>query len=151
MEVPLMAFSPPLLSALKTATPGAITSIQGPKFEKPAQFPLLSWAATVIACSAAAGLAVQASRLELPAATTMVKPFLTAALTALSKDLDFPPPRLIFATAFSLLSFARLDTYSIAFMIPAVEPEPLSPRTLTATRVAFLATPYLAEDIVPAT
>ena len=58
-----------------------------------------SVAATVTALSVRAGDDVQASAVELPAATTTVTPSFTTARTASSTLAIAPPPRLMFATA----------------------------------------------------
>jgi len=93
-----------VLHALVMSSPGAKTSTQVPKLEKEerrssSSVPL--WA-TVVAPTVMAGPAlpptppgdpVHASALEFPAAKMKDTPPVTAALTALSRAVDFPPPR----------------------------------------------------------
>ncbi|CAB4577032.1 unannotated protein [freshwater metagenome] len=55
---------------------------------------------------------------------------------------DAPPPRLIFTTALDFeLTFCGLKIQSKPATTPDIDPEPLQPKTLTATIDAFLATP----------
>src|SRR5438045_8758618 len=69
--------------------------------------------------------------------------------TALLSVVLFPPPRLMFATAFFPAALAV--TQSMPAMIPEVDPDPEFERTFTATRLTFFATPYFAPPTMPAT
>src|SRR3989338_10392624 len=93
---------------------------------------------------ARAGLAREQSRLSLPAATTINKPALTAALTALSRADEMRPPRDMLPTeGLGLRREAALAAHWTPSMTPALVPDPVSPRTLTATMEALLAHPHL--------
>jgi hypothetical protein len=71
-------------------------------------------------------------------------------LTAVSRAVLAPPPRLMFATARSPGSWSAV-TQSTPLMTPEMVPEPVQPSTRTETSLAPLATPYLLPPIVPAT
>merc|ERR1712038_707247 len=98
--------------------------------------------------SAPAGVALHASALLLPAATTLGTPELCRAFAASSAAWFFPPPRLMFAVAGLSALFM---THSMPAMTPDQVPPPLQPKTLTATTLAFFATPYSFPATVPAT
>ncbi|KAH3679631.1 hypothetical protein WICMUC_000863 [Wickerhamomyces mucosus] len=74
-----------------------------------------------------------------------------------SKEGDLPPPSDILAVeplkplAFSLTALTcEFAAYSTPLTTSDMEPEPLDLKTLTATTLAFLATPKCLEPIVPA-
>ena len=94
---------------------------------------------TVSALAAEAGEAVQASVLELPAATTTLMPSATARSTASLRPWAVPPPRLMLSTAGPLTWSAMAQ--SMPAMTPDMVPEPLQSRTRTATSDTPLATP----------
>src|SRR3990172_5928497 len=101
-----------------------------------------------MAAATRAGEKKQALRLLFPAATTKVTPDAMALLTAASRVLEAPPPRLMFATAGSTaLAFTQLTP----LMTPVVVPDPAQLRTRTATSATLLATPHVAPPTVPAT
>ena len=68
-------------------------------------------------------------------------------VTALSRAVETPPPRLMLATA-GLAWF--WVTQSTPMMTPALEPDPLQSTTRTAWRVTPSATPYVLPPTVPA-
>src|SRR4051812_8156363 len=86
------------LNVLTMSTPGAKTSTQEPKFEKPGLESVESTAPTVMASGTRAGDSVHASTDSFPAATTTGIPALIAACTASSTALDDCPPRLMLTT-----------------------------------------------------
>jgi hypothetical protein len=101
IEVPLIVFVAVLLvyQADVMLEPGAKISTQVPKLENDERASELVVEPTVIALETRAGEKLQAFALELPAATANVTPDAMALLTALSSELDAPPPKLMFATA----------------------------------------------------
>ena len=110
-----------------------------------------------MAAEAEAGEAPHASALELPAATTNGMPDAsTAEFTASLSAVLKPPPRDMLATHLlvfpeAILSAQSTFTRSTPAMTPEYEPDPLQLRTFTATRLTFLATPYVVPPTVPAT
>jgi hypothetical protein len=85
--------------------PGAKISRHVPKFEKEDRASVLVVEPVVIALAARAGELPHASALLFPAATAIGTPELLRLFTALSRALDAPPPKLMFATA-GLMCFA---------------------------------------------
>src|SRR6185369_14716740 len=83
----------------KIPEPGAKMWRHTPKLENDARASLVVVAPTVIAFAARAGDVLHASALLLPAATAIGTPELARLLTAVSRALEAPPPRLMFATA----------------------------------------------------
>ena len=79
--------------------PGAKMSTHVPKFENEERASLVVVEPVVMALAARAGDCVQASVLLLPAATAIGTPEFARLLTAVSRALDAPPPRLMLATA----------------------------------------------------
>eukprot|EP00732_Lithocolla_globosa_P000600 Lithocolla_globosa_v1_NODE_205_length_5183_cov_23.943448.p5 type:complete len:142 gc:universal NODE_205_length_5183_cov_23.943448:1574-1999(+) len=141
MEVPemvLIAVSE-VCQAARMLLPGAKMSQQEPKLEKPERASRLSTAMTVKAPVARAGDMLQASLSKLPAATTLVIPAAAAELTASSTDWIAPP--LIERLITSRLAVPWATTQLIPSITPDQAPVPSSPITLTATRLAALATP----------
>lgn len=84
-----------------------------------------------------------ALRLSFPAATTTVTPALTVEATAELSAAEYEPPRDMERTDLLAMPLARAlsATHWMPAMTPELEPEPSASRTLTATRVARLATP----------
>src|SRR5688572_3193411 len=97
IDVPLKVAVPVLLAfdADVMAEPGANRSTQVPKFENDARASVLVEAPAVRARGTRAGEPLQALALELPAATANVTPAVMALLTALSRAVEAPPPRLM--------------------------------------------------------
>ena len=158
MLVPEMVLVLPLLvcQAEVMLLPGAKISTQLPQLEKDDRASLLVVDPTVMASEAEAGDRVQASVFSLPAATTNGMSDATAVLTAVLTRSYLPPPRDMLATHLlvspeAILAPQSVTTHSIPSMTPENVPEPLQPRTFTATRLAFLATPYVVPPTVPAT
>ena len=79
--------------------PGAKMSRQGPKFENDARASVIVVAPTVMAFGTRAGDVVQAFTLLFPAAIAYVTPSLMELVTAVSKAVEAPPPKLMLATA----------------------------------------------------
>ena len=132
---------------LRTPTPGAKTSMMEPKLEKLARASLLPEAATVIASVSEAGEELLASALSFPAATTTVTPAAMVERTAEFTAEETPPPRDIERTELAALLVA---THWIPEMTPELLPDPEALRTLTATRLTALETPYVEPPMVPA-
>merc|ERR1740121_127777 len=82
-----------------------------------------------------AGEKLHASLFSFPAATLTTTPAFVAALIALSWEEEVPdPPRLMLMTA----GFLPLDvTQSMAETCQELDPEPLSPKVLTACNCAL--------------
>ena len=140
------------IQAERIVDPGAWISTQGPKLENEDFASALVVAPTVIAEGARAGDLVHASLLSFPAATTTVIPLFVNLVTAASIVDDAPPPRDMFTTACVLgFGFSGESIHSIPAITCEYVPEPVQPRTLTGTIVAFLAIPYWVPAIVPAT
>src|SRR5262245_41033420 len=119
-----------------------------PKFENDERASVVVVEPTVIAFAARAGDELQALALLLPAATAMVIPAFDKLFTAVSRALEAPPPRLMFATA-GWIPFVL--TKSTPAITPEFEPEPLQSSTRTPRSNALFATPYVDPPIVPAT
>jgi hypothetical protein len=83
----------------KMLEPGAKRSKHVPKFENDERASLVVVEPTVIAFAARAGDELQAFALLLPAATAIATPEFERLFTAVSRELEAPPPRLMFATA----------------------------------------------------
>jgi hypothetical protein len=79
--------------------PGAKMSTTLPKFENDDRASEIVEEPTVIAALTRAGEKFVAFAFELPAAIANVTPALIELLTAVSSDVEAPPPKLIFATA----------------------------------------------------
>jgi len=109
--------------------PGAKMSTQVPKLEKEERASVLVVEPTVMALGTRAGEELHALALELPAATAKVTPRLMAPLTAESRALLAPPPRLMLATAGRVVVPATKLTPE---MTPELLPEPVQPSTRTA-------------------
>jgi hypothetical protein len=109
-------------------------------------------AAIVHTSEAEAGELLLAFSASFPAATERKIPDLTTLAAASFIALENSPPRDIFITDFPVTprDFASLTAQSIPEMTPELVPEPSAPRTLTATREAFFATPYLLPAAVDA-
>src|SRR5882724_7063685 len=101
--------------------PGAKRSTQVPKFENDERASVLVVEPTVMAFAARAGEELHAFALLLPAATAMGTPALARLLTAVSRAVETPPPRLMLATAGAMWLFL---TQSTPATTPEVEPEP---------------------------
>jgi hypothetical protein len=118
---------------------------------KAAEVEPASDAATVMAPATSAGLLVQASTAELPAATTTGTPEATSDATAASMVALSPPPRDIDATAGR--SAALPATASCTHFTPAAtevtEPLPLADNTLTAWKITRLLTPVFSPPAMP--
>lgn len=80
-------------------------------------------------------------------------PALKIAAIALLMAAEKDPPRDMFMTAFpvSVLLATSSMTNCMPLRTPELLPPPLASRTLTATRLAFLATPKVAPAMVPET
>src|SRR5687767_9030823 len=87
------------IQADKIPEPGAKMSKQLPKFENDERASVDVVEPTVIAFAARAGEELHALVLLLPAATAIATPAFERLFTAVSKALEAPPPRLMFATA----------------------------------------------------
>eukprot|EP00128_Syssomonas_multiformis_P010293 Colp12_sorted_trinity150504_noHs@10415 len=150
MEVPLIVLVAELdpIQAEVMPEPGAATSTHGPQLEYEAPLSDDVVAATVIASGALEGEYLHASAFELPAATATGTPAPTIRETAALSDEEYPPPKLMLATAGRTLLAV---TQSIPATTPEYVPDPEQSRTLTATRLTFLATPYVMPPIVPDT
>ena len=101
IEVPLIvrvAVVEPI-QADKIPEPGAKRSKHEPKFENDERESVVVVEPTVIAFAARAGDELQALALLLPAATAIATPEFERLFTAVSRALEAPPPRLMFATA----------------------------------------------------
>ena len=83
----------------KIPDPGANRSRHVPKFEKEERASVVVVEPTVIALAARDGDELHAFAFELPAATAIGTPELARLFTAVSRAVDTPPPRLMFATA----------------------------------------------------
>src|SRR6185503_4778777 len=79
--------------------PGAKTSTQVPKFENDERASVVVVDPTVSAVATRAGEELQAFALLLPAAIAYVTPEAIELATAVSRAVETPPPRLMFATA----------------------------------------------------
>src|SRR6185503_1030099 len=77
--------------------PGAKRSKHVPKFEKEERASVVVVEPTVIALAARAGDELHAFALLLPAATAIVTPAFERLFTAVSRELEAPPPRLMLA------------------------------------------------------
>jgi hypothetical protein len=130
---------------------GARTSTREPKLEKSARASSMSVAPTVQADASEAGEKPLASAPSLPAATARNLPALTMEAAAELMAFEAPPPRDMLTTEPLGQSSAALLTNSMPATTPELVPLPSSPRTLTAKRVVFLATPKVAPPTVPAT
>lgn len=128
--------------------PGAKMSKQLPKLLNQLLLSLVVVDPTVMAREALAGEKLQAFESSFPAATTMTIPEFMAELTALSRVLEGPPPRLKLATDL-LLELCRPSIQSIPATTPETVPDPVLLRTLTGMILAFLATPYDLPAAIP--
>src|SRR5687768_5555973 len=128
--------------------PGAKISRHVPKFEKDERASLVVVEPTVMALAARAGDELHALALLLPAATAIVTFALCRLFTAVSRALEAPPPRLMFATA-GAMWFRR--TQSTPAITPELEPEPEQLSTRTPRGSELLATPNVEPPTVPAT
>mmetsp|Transcript_8672 Transcript_8672/g.19849 ORF Transcript_8672/g.19849 Transcript_8672/m.19849 type:complete len:291 (-) Transcript_8672:704-1576(-) len=154
MEVPLIVASAesPLCPAEVMELPGAKMSRHLPMLLKPDRESVEVVDPTVIASGAFAGEYSQASGTfespSFPAATTTTTPSSVAFWIALFTDASLAlPPRL----ALMIAGFTPFETtQSMASVNHEKLPPPLSARTLTACRVASLATPYFLPPMVPA-
>mmetsp|Transcript_34545 Transcript_34545/g.95527 ORF Transcript_34545/g.95527 Transcript_34545/m.95527 type:complete len:291 (+) Transcript_34545:753-1625(+) len=148
MEVPLMNVRAAswLWPADRMRLPGAKMSTHLPQLLKPDRESVFVLEATVTAFGTYAGEKLQASASEFPAATTTTTPLLTAASTVILAPLTlFLEPRLALATA------GLLPLRAIQSKAPVNQDHwPFFPRTLTACKVAPLATPWSLPPIVPA-
>src|SRR5437763_14904708 len=120
--------------------PGANKSKQLPVFEKLDRASVFSVAPTVNADPTRAGELPQASLFSFPPAMAYVTPSLIELVTALSRALDAPPPRLMFATAGVPAPWLPL-TQSTPAMTSELAPLPSHPSTRTGTRRTDFATP----------
>src|ERR1700704_4131169 len=111
----------------------------------------MSVAPTVIAEGSLEGELLHASAVLLPAATAKVIPALTAFATAVFREGDNPPPRLMLAAAGVPLVWWSEAAQLIPAITPEVVPDPLQSSTRTATRFAFFAIPYWVPATVPET
>ena len=112
--------------------PGAKTSTQLPKFEYEARASFDPVAPTVSAFGVDAGDEPQASALELPAATAKVMPSAIAFCVAVLSAAEYPPPRLMLATAGTPVTWLAV-AQSMPEITPAIEPDPVQSSTRTAT------------------
>ena len=133
-------------------TPGAKIATVVPKLEKDARVSVVLLAATAMTPAADAGVVVEASALEFPAAATIVKPAVTIAEKASFAACEKEPPSdmLIKALLTTPRVFASWRAHWHPAITPDSEPEPVALRTLTPIRVAALQTPYVLLPIVPA-
>ena len=101
IDVPLMVFVAVSLvdHADVMLDPGAKMSTTLPKLEKDDRASLIVLEPTVIAEPTRAGEELLAFVFELPAAIAYVTPDAIELLTAVSSDVETPPPRLMLATA----------------------------------------------------
>ena len=83
----------------KIPEPGANRSRHVPKLENEERASVVVVEPTVIAFAARAGDELHAFALLLPAATAIATPEFERLFTAVSRELEAPPPRLILATA----------------------------------------------------
>lgn len=128
------------LSAIEhICVPGAKISITDPKLEVEALESVISEEPTVMTSRARAGDTVLALTLLLPAATAVVIPALTSLEIALSMAEETGDSKLKETTAGPLRWFLMTQSAPEMTSAPAAAPESLI--TLTATTLAFLATP----------
>ncbi len=141
IDVPLMVFVAVLLvyQSEVMLEPGANRSRQEPKLEKLDRASELVVEPTVRAGPTRDGEPLQAfAPLSLPAATAYVTPALIEFCTAVSRALETPPPRLMFATAGPVLLPV---TQSMPAITPESVPLPLQSSTRTGFSVTHFATP----------
>ena len=125
-------------------------SRHGPQFEKDDRASVDVVAPTVRAAGELAGEYLHASSFELPAAATNVTPSAMTRAAAELTENEYPPPRLMFATA-GVPAVWLATIQSRPAITPDQEPEPLHDSTRTGTISADFATPHVAPATVPAT